>query len=85
MSTAVSRQSSDMNEARERASALRRRFSLTELRRLFITRERDTLFSYVGEPVTSAFAPPHIAVWHGYAIAVGSSYIGEKDEEDSGS
>lgn len=64
----------DNAEAEQRGADLRGRFTVEELREFFIRREHDSLFNFVGEPVTSPFAPAHAAVWNGYAIAVGNQY-----------
>lgn len=61
----------DEKEAEARAKDLRRRFTTREM---FIGREHDTLFSYVGEPVTSCFAEPHVVAWVGFEIATYSRW-----------
>ncbi len=66
----------DNAEAEERGADLRRRFTVAELRQFFVERSHDTLFSFVGEPVTSPSAPKHVAVWNGYEIAVRNAYAG---------
>jgi len=67
---------SDTLEAEERANDLRRRFSTAELCELFVGREHDMLFSYVGETVTSPFHDPHIKVWNGWEQAISSRWAG---------
>jgi hypothetical protein len=78
---------SNRQEAEERAADLRRRFTQAELRRFFVERSHDTLFSFVGEPVTLPFADAHVAVWNGFDLAVRNAYAGcgelptDEDEE----
>lgn len=74
---------STRNEINTRVKALRSRYSVHELRELFMGRQHDTLFSYIGELVM--MTPPleykFVMAWEGYDLAVGNQYSKLAQEE----
>lgn len=78
------------NETETAAAEMRSKFSLRELRELFISKERDSSFEHIGRLALDRLAPPHIYVWAGYEIVIGSKWSifnapdGDLRDEDDG-
>ena len=65
---------SDRREAQTRARALLIRFGKDNLRKMFIGRRHDNLFSFVAEPISVPGRPEHFGVWLGFSITIDDRY-----------
>lgn len=83
----------DRHELQEAVRNMRRKHSKEQIRLLFVNRELESTFSYMGRLAIDRTVEPHVYVWEGFDIAVGNKYssialvatvaVDDPDDEDN--